>query len=151
MVNFDQQFILINIRSFIPRNHVKEFLESVLLNVSSYLLGDVHEMEKGVPRLLFAAIWFGKILLKKYQIFQASFITFEIFSVVFQKSPQVVLLEQKKKIHLTYLVLLVLQLSCSLCFVHGILQFVRINLSCSHEQIYLSRCAYLQSLSQSRI
>lgn len=59
-----------------------------------------------------------------------------------------VLREEKK---ITYLVVLVLRLSCSLCFVHRILKFIRIDLSCSHEQIYLSRCAYLQSLSQSCI
>lgn len=120
MVNFDQQFILINIRSFVARNHVKEFLESVLLNVSSYLLGDVHETEKGVLRLVFAAIWFGKILLKKYQVFQAYFITPRIFLVVFQRSPQVVLLEKKKNpAHVSCD--FSLAVICSLCFVREIL------------------------------
>lgn len=64
--------------------------------MSSYLLGDVYELEKGAPHLLFAATQFGEILVKKYQIFQGSFITFRIFSVVFQRSPQVVLSEKKK-------------------------------------------------------
>lgn len=111
MVNFDQQFILINIRSFVARNHVKEFLESVLLNVSSYLLGDVHETGKGVLRLVFAAIWFGKIFLKKISSLSNIFYnTQNIFSGFSEESSSGPFREEKK-IQLMYLVILVLQLS----------------------------------------